>query len=93
MKNDDVTTVESKLNINHKPSEKCNVFLEELVQIYQSEKKLNQTLPIMIKNAASQEIVKALTTHLKFTQEHLLRLEELFASINDPLLTNLKTNI
>lgn len=62
-----------------------NVFIDELVDIYNSEKKLNESLPLMIKNAKTPEIVTALTTHLKFTQEHLLRLETLFKSINQPI--------
>ena len=66
-------------------SDNCNVFVDELMTIYNSEKKLNLSLPKMILNAKSPEIVKALTIHLRFTQEHLLRLEDLFTSINQPL--------
>lgn len=64
----------------------CNVFVQELMNIYQAEKKLNLTLPKMILNAKSHETIKSLTMHLKFTQEHLLRLEALFKSINQPLI-------
>ncbi len=78
---------------SHKSEGNCNKFLEELVSIYKSEKKLNLTLPEMIKNAVSPEIAKSLTAHLKFTQEHLLRLETLFDSINDPIITELKTKL
>ena len=53
-------------------SDNCNVFVDELMTIYNSEKKLNLSLPKMILNAKSPEIVKALTIHLRFTQEHLL---------------------
>ncbi|MFM9989205.1 DUF892 family protein [Flavobacterium sp.] len=74
----------SKTN-NDVSSDNCNVFVDELMTIYNSEKRLNLSLPKMILNAKSPEIVKALTIHLKFTQEHLLRLEELFTSINQPL--------
>lgn len=74
----------SKTN-NDVSSDNCNVFVDELMSIYNSEKKLKLSLPKMILNAKSPEIVKALTIHLKFTQEHLLRLEELFTSINQPL--------
>jgi ferritin-like metal-binding protein YciE len=66
-------------------SDNCNVFVDELMSIYNSEKRLNLSLPKMILSAKSPEIVKALTIHLKFTQEHLLRLEDLFTSINQPL--------
>jgi ferritin-like metal-binding protein YciE len=74
----------SKTN-NDVSNDNCNVFVDELMTIYNSEKRLNLSLPKMILNAKSPEIVKALTIHLKFTQEHLLRLEELFTSINQPL--------
>lgn len=62
-----------------------NIFLEELLTIYNSEKKLNLKLPTMILNAKSTKIVSGLIKHLKFTQEHLLRLETFFKSINQPI--------
>ena len=70
---------------NHETSNNCNTFLNELRTIYQSEKRLNETLPVMILNAQTPKIVSGLTKHLKFTQEHLLRLETLFTSINEPI--------
>ena len=70
---------------NHVESRNFNVFLDELIDIYNSEKNLNVTLPEMIKNAEDPENQEALTMHLKFTQEHLKRLEEFFISINQPL--------
>ena len=68
-------------------SDNCNVFVNELMTIYNSEKRLNLSLPKMILNAKSPEIVKSLTIHLKFTQEHLLRLETFFKSINQPIIS------
>ena len=65
----------------------CNVFIEELTAIYESEKKLNLTLPKMILEAKSSEIAAGLTEHLKFTQEHLLRLETFFKSVKQSLKT------
>jgi ferritin-like metal-binding protein YciE len=62
-----------------------NVFVEELLTIYNSEKKLNLKLPTMILNAKSTKIASGLIRHLKFTQEHLLRLETFFKSINQPI--------
>ncbi len=61
-----------------------NIFIDELLSIYDSEKKLNSTLPTMILNAKSIKIANGLTEYLKFTQEHLLRLEIFFKSINQP---------
>ncbi|WP_394758502.1 DUF892 family protein [Flavobacterium sp.] len=72
---------------NDSSDEHCNIFINELMTIYNSEKELNETLPTMIKNAKTSEIVTALTKHLRFTQEHLLRLETFFKSINQPLIS------
>lgn len=63
----------------------CNIFVNELLSIYDSEKKLNATLPTMILNAKSPKIASGLIKHLRFTQEHLLRLENFFKSINQPI--------
>lgn len=63
----------------------CNIFVNELLSIYDSEKKLNATLPTMILNAKSPKIASGLIKHLRFTQEHLLRLEIFFKSINQPI--------
>ncbi len=73
--------INSKIE-NSKSNANCNVFLDELVRIYKQEKSLNETLPNKIKTESDPEIIEALTTHLKFTQEHLLRLEDFFESIN-----------
>lgn len=62
-----------------------NNYIKELVEIYISEKKLNASLPAQIFNAENQRQANALTRHLKFTQEHIRRLETLFESINQPL--------
>ena len=64
-----------------------NVFMDELTAIYESEKKLNLTLPQMILDAKTPEIADGLTVHLKFTQEHLLRLDTFFASIKQSINT------
>jgi ferritin-like metal-binding protein YciE len=62
-----------------------NVFINELLSIYNSEKRLNATLPTMILNAKTHKIANGLINHLKFTQQHLLRLETFFKSINQPI--------
>ncbi|WP_051929407.1 DUF892 family protein [Flavobacterium sp. 83] len=60
-----------------------NVFVEELKEIYFSEKALTISIPIMIKKAATEELVDALKVHLQFTQEHIQRLELFFTSIGE----------
>lgn len=65
----------------------CNAFIDELVTIYESEQRLNLTLPQMILDAKTPEIAAGLTVHLKFTQDHLLRLETFFTSIKKSIKT------
>jgi ferritin-like metal-binding protein YciE len=64
--------------------ENCrNVFVEELKEIYFTEKALILSIPIMIKNATTDELIDALKVHLQFTQEHIQRLEFFFTSIGE----------
>lgn len=65
-------------------NESCrNVFVEELKEIYYSEKAQLLAIPIMIKNATADEVVDALKIHLAFTIEHIKRLEDIFYSIGE----------
>ena len=60
-----------------------NVFVDELKEIYFTEKALIISIPIMIKNATTDELVDALKIHLEFTKEHIKRLEDFFTSIGE----------
>jgi ferritin-like metal-binding protein YciE len=60
-----------------------NIFVEELKEIYFSEKALMLSIPVMIKNATTDELVDALKVHLQFTLDHLKRLEDFFCSIGE----------
>jgi len=60
-----------------------DLFVDELKDIYWAEKALTKAIPKMIKKATSQELVGALDKHLSETEEHVARLEEVFASINE----------
>lgn len=60
-----------------------NIFVEELKEIYFSEKTLIISIPILIKNAATDELADALKVHLQFTIDHIKRLEEFFNSIGE----------
>lgn len=60
-----------------------NIFVEELKEIYFSEKALMLSIPVMIKNATTDELVDALRVHLQFTIEHIKRLEDFFCSIGE----------
>lgn len=60
-----------------------NIFVDELKEIYFAEKALLISIPIMIKKAATKELVDSLTTHYEFTKEHIKRLEDIFSSIGE----------
>lgn len=59
------------------------LFVDELKDIYWAEKQLTKSIPKMIKNATSSELVDALTNHLEETKTHVIRLEKVFTSINE----------
>lgn len=63
-------------------SQLMKLFEDELKDIYWAEKALTKAIPKMIKNATSPELVKALTSHLAETVEHVVRIEQVFESIS-----------
>lgn len=54
---------------------------DELQDIYWAEKAMVNAIPVMIKNATSEELIDALTSHLAETKEHIVRVEQVFESI------------
>jgi ferritin-like metal-binding protein YciE len=59
-------------------SQLMKLFEEELKDIYWAEKALTKAIPKMIKNATSEELIKALENHLAETQEQVSRAEQVF---------------
>jgi ferritin-like metal-binding protein YciE len=57
------------------------LFENELKDIYWAEKALTKAIPKMIKNATSQELISALENHLKETEGHVQRCEQVFEVI------------
>jgi ferritin-like metal-binding protein YciE len=55
-----------------------NLYIEELRDLYSAEKQLTQALPKMAKGASSQQLKQAFENHLKQTEGHVQRLEQLF---------------
>jgi ferritin-like metal-binding protein YciE len=55
------------------------LFEDELKDIYWAEKALTTAIPKMISNATSPELTEALENHLAETEEHVTRLEQVFA--------------
>ncbi|WP_428229326.1 ferritin-like domain-containing protein [Flavobacterium sp.] len=57
------------------------LFEDGLKDIYWAEKALTKAIPTMTKNATSEELIDALNSHLTETEEHVARLEKIFALI------------
>jgi ferritin-like metal-binding protein YciE len=55
-----------------------DLFEVGLKDIYYAEKKLSKTLPKMVKNASTPELINTLKNHLAETNEHVSRLEKVF---------------
>jgi ferritin-like metal-binding protein YciE len=59
------------------------LFIDELKDIYWAEKHLVNALPKMAKAATSEELRTAIENHLAETENHVTRLEDAFASIDE----------
>jgi len=59
------------------------LFIDELKDIYWAEKHLTKALPKMAKGATSTELKTAIENHLKETENHVSRLEQVFTSIGE----------
>jgi ferritin-like metal-binding protein YciE len=55
------------------------LFLEELSDVYSAEQQLVKALPKVAKNVTSPELREAVEHHLEQTEEHVRRLEQVFA--------------
>lgn len=60
-----------------------DLFVEELKDIYWAEKALTKAIPKMIKNSSAPELSEALNNHLEETEEHVKRLEDVFAAFDE----------
>ena len=58
-----------------------NLFVTELKDIYNGEKQLVTALPRISKAARSPQLAEAITKHLKETEGHVVRLEQIFQSL------------
>ena len=61
------------------------LFVEELRDMYDAEKRLTKALPRMAKAAESEELGAALTNHLRETERQVQRLEQVFRTIGEPV--------
>jgi ferritin-like metal-binding protein YciE len=58
------------------------LFMEELADMYDAEQQLLKALPSLAKSAQKSELKKAFEAHLKETENHVSRLEEVFESLD-----------
>ncbi len=70
------------MNMPLASSQLMKLFEDELKDIYWAEKALTKAIPKMIKNATSPELIDALTLHLAETEKQVVRVEDIFDSIN-----------
>jgi ferritin-like metal-binding protein YciE len=61
------------------------LFVEELRDMYDGEKRLTKALPKMAKAAGSTELRAAFTNHLRETEKQVTRLEQVFRTIGEPV--------
>ena len=61
------------------------LFLNELKDVYNAEKQLVAALPRMAKAAQSPKLQQAITKHLRETEGHVQRLEQILQSLGEPL--------
>jgi ferritin-like metal-binding protein YciE len=59
------------------------LLVDGLKDIYWAENALVKALPKMIKNATSDELAEALSAHLEETKQHVSRVEQAFAAIDE----------
>jgi ferritin-like metal-binding protein YciE len=59
------------------------LFIDQLKDIYWSEKALLKSIPAMIKHSSSKELSAALAEHLVITRQHVQRLETIFSVIEE----------
>jgi ferritin-like metal-binding protein YciE len=63
-------------------SQLMELFEDELKDIYWAEHAITKAIPKMIKNATSKTLIDALTSHLAETKNQVVRLEQVFGTID-----------
>jgi ferritin-like metal-binding protein YciE len=60
-----------------------NLFLDELADMYDAERRIVKALPKMAKAATSPDLKAAIQSHLKETEGHVTKLEQVFQSFGE----------
>ena len=58
-----------------------DLFLDELKDLYSAENQLTKALPKVAKNVTDPQLKKAIESHLKETEGHVARLEQIFEQL------------
>jgi ferritin-like metal-binding protein YciE len=66
-----------------KESELKNLYIDELRDIYNAENQLTKALPKMAKAATSKDLRAGFEAHLKQTEGHVTRLEQIFENLGE----------
>jgi ferritin-like metal-binding protein YciE len=61
-----------------------SLLVEQLRDIYDSERRMTKAIPKMVEAAANDELCAALQEHLAETQQHAARLEKIFGMLGEP---------
>jgi ferritin-like metal-binding protein YciE len=61
------------------------LFVEELRDMYDGEKRLKKALPKMARAASASELETAFTSHLRETEKQVARLEQVFRALGEPI--------
>ena len=59
-----------------------DLFLDEVGDMYDAERRIVKVLPKLVKAATCEKLKAALLTHLKETEGHVTKLEQVFKSLN-----------
>lgn len=59
------------------------LFIDQLQDMYDAEKRIVEALPKKVEAAQSDELRKGLEDHLQETQQHVIRLEQVFDSLGE----------
>jgi ferritin-like metal-binding protein YciE len=59
------------------------LLVEELKDLYSAENQLTKALPKVAKNASDPQLKKAIESHLKETEGHVARLEQIFEALDE----------
>ncbi len=66
-----------------KPTSLRELYVLELKDLYDAEQQITEALPKMLRSASSESLQEALSRHFEVTKQHVSRLEQIFARIDE----------